>query len=701
MDPDEIGSNAKPYEYNINDNKKCIDSDMENEEDSDSDTEADNNNNFDNVIEAEQQTDVNETNPNTIQQQQMDETNTFHVTRSGRISKPRDILTLYQSHLHTQAHEEVIYSNETARVIATTICHMNVSLGSLTNEQAHQYVQSYSLRKGLQHFGENGRNAAISEMKQLHDRAVFEPIHINEMTQVERRRAMESLIFLVEKRDGRIKARTCANGSTQRLYTERDEAASPTAMTESILITATIDAKQNRDVMTADIPNAFVQTDVDQKNHIKGERIIMKIRGSLVDMLVEIAPEVYYDFVVYEGNSKTLYVKMLKAIYGMMQSSLLYYKKFRKDIESIGFKINPYDPCVANRIVNEAQHTVCWHVDDLKSSHIDRQVNDKFCQWLEKTYASDKIGKVKAVRGTRHDYLAMILDYSTPGILKVDMTRYVKSMIDDFPEKLSGKTKTPWNEKLFQVNTMAKRLGNESTKIFHTFVMKGMFLCKRGRQDIQPAVAFLATRVTEPNEGDWKKLVKMMNFLRATEDDIAVMSADNSTTVKWHVDASFAVHKDFRSHTGATMSLGLGTICSVSTKQKVNTRSSTEAELVSVDDVVSKILWTKLFIEAQGFVINTNIIYRDNMSSMKLEANGKESSGKRTRHFNIKYFYITDLIRNNDIQIRYCPTQDMIADYMTKPLVGAKFDTFRNRIMNSTIPVAGNTNLVGQKECVG
>jgi hypothetical protein len=172
-------------------------------------------------------------------------------------------------------------------------------------------------------------------------------------------------------------------------------------MAESILITSTIDAKLNRDVMTADIPNAFVQTDVDPRHHTKGERIIMKIRGTLVDMLVEIAPEVYIDFVVYEENIKTLYVKMLKATYGMMQSSLLYYKKFRKDIESIGFIINPYDPCVANRIVNGTQQTVCWHVDDLKSSHIDSQVNDKFLIWLEETYASDKIGKVKAVCGEK------------------------------------------------------------------------------------------------------------------------------------------------------------------------------------------------------------------------------------------------------------------------------------------------------------
>ena len=143
-----------------------------------------------------------------------------------------------------------------------------------------------------------------------------------------------------------------------------------------------------------------------------------------------------------------------------------------------------------------------------------------------------------------------------------------------------------------------------------------------------------------------------------------------------------AVHKDMKSHTGATMTLGSGTICSISTKQKVNTRSSTEAKLVGFDDVVSKILWSKLFIEAQGFEVKANIVYRDNTSSMRLEENGKASSGKRTRHFHIKFFYITDLINRNEIQIKYCPTEDMIADYMTKPLVGVKFEHFRKLIMN-------------------
>ncbi len=87
-------------------------------------------------------------------------------------------------------------------------------------------------------------------------------------------------------------------------------------------------------------------------------------------MLTQIAPEGCDKYVTYEKGSKTLYVEMLKALYGMLQSSLLYYKRFRANIKTIRFKVNLYDPCVANRVVERKQHTVTWHVDDLKSSHI-------------------------------------------------------------------------------------------------------------------------------------------------------------------------------------------------------------------------------------------------------------------------------------------------------------------------------------------
>ena len=99
--------------------------------------------------------------------------------------------------------------------------------------------------------------------------------------------------------------------------------------------------------MTADIPNAFVQTEMEKQD--VGKRVIMKIRGPLVDMLEEMAPDIYEGKAVIERGQRVLYVLMLKALYGMLQSSLLYYRKFRKDIEEIGFTVNEYDPCVANR----------------------------------------------------------------------------------------------------------------------------------------------------------------------------------------------------------------------------------------------------------------------------------------------------------------------------------------------------------------
>jgi hypothetical protein len=90
-----------------------------------------------------------------------------------------------------------------------------------------------------------------------------------------------------------------------------------------------------------------------------------------------------------------------------------------------------------------------------------------------------------------------------------------------------------------------------------------------------------------------------------------VLRAGDMQSIKWHADAAFAVHKDMKSHTGATMTLGEGTICSIYTKQKVNAQSSTKAELIGIDDVISTILWTKRFIEMQGHQVKQDIVHRD------------------------------------------------------------------------------------------
>ena len=159
------------------------------------------------------------------------------------------------------------------------------------------------------------------------------------------------------------------------------------------------------------------------------------------------------------------------------------------------------------------------------------------------------------------------------------------------------------------------------------------------------------------------------------------LSAETLNLIKWYVDASYAVHRDLKSHTSGALTFGKGAAQGVSTKQKIMTRSSTESELVGTDDVMGPIMWTTYFMEAQGYKVNETIVYQDNKSAILLEKNGKMSSGKRTKHINVRYFFIKDLIERAMLKIEYCPTDKMMADFFTKPLQGAKFLEFRNQVM--------------------
>ena len=130
-----------------------------------------------------------------------------------------------------------------------------------------------------------------------------------------------------------------------------------------------------------------------------------------------------------------------------------------------------------------------------------------------------------------------------------------------------------------------------------------------------------------------------------------------------------------KGHTGGLLSMGKGTVYGTSKVHKMMTRSTTEAELVTIYDLLPQILWTRHFLDAQGWDVEDSIVHQDNKSTILLAENGRLSSSKRTRHLNIRYFFVTDCIKANDLSIKYCPTEEMVADYFTKPLQGALFRT--------------------------
>jgi hypothetical protein len=147
------------------------------------------------------------------------------------------------------------------------------------------------------------------------------------------------------------------------------------------------------------------------------------------------------------------------------------------------------------------------------------------------------------------------------------------------------------------------------------------------------------------------------------------------------IDASYGVHSDGKSHSGMTISYGKGSILAQSTKQKLVVKSSTEAELVALSDKAGLGLWCQNFLNDQGLNISSVVIKQDNQSTIALIEKGRSTSEK-TRHVNIRYFWIKDRIDNGNLKVEYQATEDMVADVLTKPLQGDKFVILRNKLLN-------------------
>jgi len=323
--------------------------------------------------------------------------------------------------------------------------------------------------------------------------------------------------------------------------------------------------------------------------------------------------------------------------------------------------------------------TVCWHVDDLKVSHMEPAEVTKFGDWLSKTYGVP----VATHRGKVHDYPGMIFDFSEKGKVMVNMIEYIKTIINNFPEEIIVTRASPAVDHLFTVRdeTEATLLPEEQACVFHHATAQLLFLSARARRDIQPCTVFLTTRVRAPDEDDWGKLKRLLGYLKGTLHMPLILSAGSLTISCWWVDVANAVHHDMKGHTGAGMSFGQGMALSYSWKQKIMTKSSTEAELVGVDDALGYILWARYFMVHQGYDMEALLLYQDNMSAMLLETNGKASSSKRTKHIRIKYFLVKDKIDQGDIVVEHCPTEQMWTDVNMKPKQGAVFRKFRGHMM--------------------
>jgi hypothetical protein len=198
---------------------------------------------------------------------------------------------------------------------------------------------------------------------------------------------------------------------------------------ELTFITALIAAHEQWVAQCFDLPSACVNTNVDKD-------VIMVLKGELAEMMIQIAPEVYQKYMTMDKKgTEIFYVKLQKALYGLMRVSLLFYRKLRRELEAYGFEINPYNPCVTNKTTDGGkQMTVVWHVDDLMGTCEDNFKLTKFSCYLGRNYGP----KLSMHTGRKHDYLGVDMEFTQEGTLEVLMFKYLQNVIEEFPEKITG-----------------------------------------------------------------------------------------------------------------------------------------------------------------------------------------------------------------------------------------------------------------------
>jgi hypothetical protein len=373
----------------------------------------------------------------------------------------------------------------------------------------------------------------------------------------------------------------------------------------------------------------------------------------------------------------TMVVQLKRALYGCIESARLWYQEISTFLESTGFSANPHDCCVFNRLDKDGrQTTLLLHVDDMKVIAPTEEGIDNLLLDLQKRFP-----KLVVKRGQKLNYLGMVFDYSVPGKCKVTMDGFIADLLEECSD-MEGVSDTPATSTLFVIDESSPALAEVERQRFHSLVAKLLYLSKRSRPDLLVSTAFLTTRVLCATTEDWGKLERVIKYLRGTPDLGITLEADKFVSVTAYVDASFAVHRDAKSHTGLVVSLGKGPVLSSSSRQKLVTKSSTESELVGLSDSSGSIIWMRNFLLCQGFSLGPATVMQDNKSTMALVANARSNSA-RTRHIAIRYFFVSDRVQQGELKIEYLPTGDMIADILTKPLVGEQFKKLRKALLNT------------------
>jgi hypothetical protein len=533
-------------------------------------------------------------------------------------------------------------------------------------------VLHLSVKAALRDDPDAARISIISELKQMLAMKVWTPVYKTELTPAQIKAIIRSNMickkkFLPSGVFEKYKSRLVAGGHMQdkTLY---PELRSETIGTSFVYLVASIAARERRIVVTIDITGAYLHAEM-KYNII----VYMHINKILLEMIISLDKS-YTRYICHDGGC---IVRLDKALYGTVEGAALWGDDISGTLIDDGYNRNKYQACCYNKVFyDNIQITVAIHVDDLlvtctSQTHIDSLVS----------LLTNKYGDIKVNTGLQLGYLGLVLDFSSAGSVLITAPGFVSELLLNCRE--TGSMVSPATEHLFEARdpSVAELVGLEDKTYFHSEVAKLLYIGKRVYPEILAAIAFLTTRINVVDTDDMSKLARVHGYIRNVKDrGIRLHIGTGEIVVRAHVDASYNVHVDGKSHTGCIVTVGDGgAIYFRSAKQKIVTKSSTEAELVAASDSAGVSLHIANFLRDQGYSVPPVLLYQDNKSAIALLGRGYSTSDL-TKHISLRYFWIKERTSNGEIVIEFCPTAKMFANVLTKPLGGRQFLAERNAI---------------------
>jgi hypothetical protein len=364
-------------------------------------------------------------------------------------------------------------------------------------------------------------------------------------------------------------------------------------------------------------------------------------------------------------------VKIIKSLYGLKESARLWHLHVSERLRSLGYLQLEYDECVFRK----DSTYIALYVDDLLIVTSDEMERKRVVAGLESRY-----GKLKTTEGAELIYRGLQISIQEDKSIRVHQTQYTKKLIAE--EKIQGYTNTPSTAKLFDIDMSAKQIDPVS---FTRCSKKIAWIATQCRPDLRLVSSFLCSREMCPTVEDNAKLRHALRYLNFTSGLGLRFEYGQELILKTYADASHLLTTDCRAQSGILVKLGSGTIAAESRKQNLVAQSSTEAELVSLNQGVNLTMWCRMFlVELMNKKIPSTEVFQDNQSCIALAEGGRPTL--RTRHISMRYFHVTDMMKKGEIQLTFIPTDKMIADVLTKTVDKATFHQMRGVLLNDITP---------------